>query len=73
MYYCCFGVEYFFIYVDIDNLCIVFYLLVGYIQCFVVFFFFDQVFEFSGIGDVGVFIYVYKQVIFVNVQWFQVG
>lgn len=44
----------------------------GNVQCFFVLFFFDQLEELFGIGDVGVFIYIDKQGVFVFGKWFQI-
>ena len=68
-----FGVEHPLIHIDIDNLCAAFHLLARHIQRFVIFFFFNQAFEFRRAGDVGAFADVHKQAVIADIQRLKAG
>ena len=68
-----FGVEHPLIHIDIDNLRAAFHLLARHIQRFVIFFFFNQAFEFRRAGNVGAFADVHKQAVIADIQRLKAG
>lgn len=69
--YCFFRIQQFFIYIYVNDLCFVFYLMLGDGKSFVICFGFNQVCKFLGVGDISLFFYINEVGFGVDDEWFQ--